>query len=177
MARGLRREIGISAGIMIASVLAASAGMYWLRGNLTQDADAVAGLRVALMNRTRALESLAALKRDAPVAAAYERALAALVPTEEDLLDAPRRFEAMAQSYGVTAVFKFQGDLARPSETALGRAVFSLDAEGAYADLAQFLEAIESVESGMLLGLDAFDITRSGTRHRLTTRGTLFFKE
>lgn len=176
MKDNFKKQLWLSAGIILGTIVIASVGLYFLAGSLSDEADKIIVDRVQIQTQTNALANLAALKRDAPQAAKYVKAIRTLIPGQYGLVGFGQWLNTIGVKHSVTTSFALQGSVTPASAGAAGGAGFSMDAEGTRSDVISFLRDLESQAQGFLLSIDAFDITRNGDRARLVAHGTLFFK-
>jgi len=162
-----------SVGIVLGTIIVASAALYFLSNDLTAQADKIMNDETALEKQTATVNALAHLKADAPQAAAYTAAMEKLLPMHDDLLGFPQWLTALGQSHHVSVSVAFQGGAIPATAATPGIDGFSMSANGASADLVSFLQDIES-SSAFLLSIDSFSLTNGGANYGLTAQGKLF---
>lgn len=171
----MRRDFIISSSIIGGALLAALLVQWWVSGIITSRIRDVEEIRSALTDKGTLLKTLTRLKNDSVVADELQPLLESLIPKEDTLLDLSARVEAAAREHKVLAAFKFQGNKTNAAEGGVAHVGFSLDAEGVFADIAAFMDTLETPAKGFLLGLDSYNIARSGEKHRISATGRVFF--
>ena len=173
----MRRELLISLSILFGATLLISGGFYWFNGSLTDEANNIASLRASLAGQSRSLGVFAELKRDSSLAAMYQEQLDVLFLTKDQLIEIPSRVQKLSEAYDVVVRFAFENTKTKLALDGVGSAPFTIDIDGRFNDVTNFLGALESADEALLLGIDSFDITRTGTNYRIAARGQSFFKE
>jgi len=170
------KQLWISSGIILASVVILAAAIYYCIGDLSAQAGMIVDDRAALQNRTDAVADLARLKAGAPPAAQYQSAIDQLLPDQYGLVTFGSWLARVGNQYSVTTNATFQDSFVPPQGTSAGTAGFSFDAEGSPSNLIAFLDEIDTKSSGFLLTITSFDFTSDGTNAKVTGQGTIFFQ-
>ena len=171
------KQLWVSFTIIAASIAIAVAGMSYFSSALDASAVKLVNDRTSLQAETDAVDTLAQLEHDAPIAAQYQSAINKLLPTQDQLIGFGDLLNAVAASDTVTATFAFQGNPAIPQPGTAGTAAFSLDVVGAPDRIALFLRDIESNSTNFLLTITSFNLTNDGSGNgNLTAQGSLFFQ-
>jgi len=172
------KQLTIDFGIIFGSMAAALIGVYFLSGSLAAQSAKIVQGRTALAAQAMAVQSLASLTHDAPIAAQYQSAIDKLLPNQYQLIGVSQWLDGIAQTHSVTATFNFQGNPAAPPPGGgtVGTAPFSITVSGSVGNITDFLKDIETQEPAFLLSLGSFDITGNGTADTLTAQGVLYFQ-
>ena len=171
------RQLWISSGVIVVSILAAAYGIYFYSGDLSAQADKIVNDRAVIQQQTDSIGDLANLERAVPQAAQYQAAMNRLLPDQYGIVTLGEWFTQTGGKYGVSANAQLQGGSAlSPQGLTPGSASFSFDAEGPPASLLSFLDEISSKSPGFLISLGQFDFTNSGTSAKVTGHGIVFFR-
>lgn len=173
-----KKQLTIDFGIIFGSMVAALVGVYFLSGSLAVQSAKIVQGRTSLAAQAMAVQSLASLKHDAPLAAQYQSAINKLLPNQYQLIGVSQWLNGIAQSHSVTAAFNFQGNPVAPvaGGGAAGTAPFLITVSGTAGNITDFLKDIETREPAFLLSLGSFDLTGDGTTDTLTAQGVLYFQ-
>jgi hypothetical protein len=174
MKTSFAKQLWLSSGIILVSVIAAFIGIYLLSGSTSAQADKIISDRTLIAQQAAVLGSLAKLESDAPHAADYMAAMDMLLPVHDDLISFPQWVTMLAGKYSVTVSFSFTGNNVVATPTAAGSDGFSLNADGTALNLVAFLNDLESHAPGFLLSLDSFSLTSDGPNYAFTSQGRLF---
>jgi Tfp pilus assembly protein PilO len=176
MKTNFNKRLAWSVGIIVASIVLIVGAIVYAANDLNADANKFVSDRAAMQANTAALARLADLERDAPQAILYGTAIDALLPTQANLINIPPEVAALAAADGVTATFTFKGNPSAPPAGSVGTVPFSISVQGTLANMASFLQDLESKNSKFLLSVDSFSVNNSGNTADLTGQGTLFFQ-
>ncbi len=168
------RGLWISFGVIAVSIIAATAGIYYLAGDLSAQADAIVRARADVQNETVAVANLASLKAQAPQAEQYQAAIDRLIPGQYGLVTFSQWFQNEGKQYGVTAAASFQGAVTPAQGTLPGTVVFSFNASGPPPNVETFLDAVSRRATGFLLSIDSFNVSTNGADYQIAGKGTLF---
>ena len=173
-AKVFTRGLWISFGGIAISIVVAVGAIYYLAGDLSAQADAIARVRAQVQDETVAVGNLASLKAQAPQAEQYQTAIDGLIPGQYGLVTFSQWFQDMGKQYGVTAAASFQGAVTPAQGTVPGTVVFSFNASGPPSNVETFLDAVSRRATGFLLSIDSFNVSMNGTDYQVAGRGTLF---
>jgi hypothetical protein len=176
MKDSFKKYAWISFGIIFSTIIISAIALYFLAGDITARASAIAGNRLKIVNQYDDLASYAEIKRDAPEAAQYKTAMDELLPTQEELIQFPQWLETTAGTYNVTTDFSFGAVAPAAASTTPGTAAFSLTVQGKNDDIISFLTYLESRASGFLLSFDSFDFSESDAGVKATVDGQIYFR-
>lgn len=171
-----KRQLWISIGIIAASIVVAAGVLYFLSGNISAEAQAIASGRAQVESEIDDIANLATLQEAAPQAARYQAAMDQILPDQYGLVTFTQWFATLGQKYGVTANATFQGSVVPPAGATPGNTQFSFDAEGTSEDLTAFLDGLNATSTGFLVTLTSFSVKSDGTSEDMTGQGTLFFR-
>ncbi len=172
----LRREIMISGGIIIGSFLLFLIGFLTITGRIDDAVAAIDRARMVLQAESQAVESLATLKRDAPLAERYQAQINQVLPKQEELLGVTRSLDALARTYGVTFKFSFQDGGSSPSVGKPGYIYIGLDADGSYESVRSFFSTLESKPTRFAFDFEGMQTDATASGYRISTRGKLFYR-
>ena len=175
MVANFKRQLIISFSIIVVSIAAATAGLYYISGDIAAQVAKVQADRAQVNQQTGALGLLAGLKQQAPQAAIYESAIGKLLPTQDGLITFTSWVNTIAAAHQVSATVSF-GSVPGLLAAGLGQANFSLDVNGPLDNIVAFLNDIEAKSPGFLLQISSFDMVTGGSGYRLTAQGNLFFR-
>jgi hypothetical protein len=141
--------------------------------------DSVAAINRAnatIAEQTQALEVFTDLKRDAPLAEEYQEKLAVLLPKKEELLGITRAIDAIARTRNVTFKFSFSGGESPGSSGVAGNISFSIEAEGSYENVRDFLTDLESKSTRFVMMFDNITFKTISGGYRVNVQGKTFFR-
>jgi len=150
--------------------------LYFLSRDLQFQAEKIVADRALINRRAAVLGALADLKRDAPQADVYKRAMDKLLVSQDQLLDFSRWLDGLARVRQIGLNFSFRGSQVAPQGDAPGYIAFSLDLAGKLNNLVEFLKDLESLSPRFLVGLDGVDLTGDGSSYRILSQGKVFFR-
>lgn len=177
MKTNFTKEPWLSVEIIVASVVIAAAALAYLSYDLNARAGKVISMRGAIQSNTAALDRLAGLQHDAPLAEAYQTAINTILPTQAGLIGIPSEAETLAEADGVTATLKFPQNSSEPPAGSLGATSFSLDVQGSPSSTTLFLADLETKATGFIIDLNSFTVANSGeSGTHLTGQGMLYFQ-
>lgn len=172
--KNFKKSLFVSIGIILAAIIAASGALYFFSNDLSGKTDKILSDKTMITERSAAVASLAQLKHDAPIAAAYTDAVNKLLPTHDDLIGFPNWIDGLAQAHNVGITVAFTGSNVPANGNLPGTDSFSLTATGALADLAAFLEDIELHAQNFIATIDTFNVVSSGSSYSLSLQGKVF---
>lgn len=172
----LKRKILISLGIVIVSMSLLTYALYVFSRSMDARAEKIASTRALIDMRTRGLENLAELNRQAPLAAGYQQILDLLLPTQDQLLDFPRWVDGLARTYRLNVRATFEGNQSNPTEGAPGSAAFSLAIGGSYGEIMSFLKFLEVDSKRFLISFTKVELNRSDDMFNAKARGLVFYR-
>ena len=139
----VKGPLTLAAIVIGLSLLLGLGGSYFLSSALANQAQAVADARVASARAATLGPRIASLKAQEAAAAAYERVITLLMPTQEQLLEVPHSIEQLGSTHNVDAHFRFLGS-PQAGATKLGASLpFSLMAGGSPDSLLEYLDDLE----------------------------------
>lgn len=167
------------AGIVVGlSLVLGLGGSYLLARALGAKAQAVSDARVASARAATLGPRIVELKSQEESANAYERVLALLMPTQEQLLEVPRSIEQLGRSHQVEARFQFLGSPGSGAAKAGASLPFSLSGTGSAANVASFVEDLELRNPRYTIGINSLEVTLSATDSdsRLSVSGDVYYQ-
>lgn len=170
------RQLWISCGVILGSIVIAAGVLWFIGGQLSMEAAAIANDRAVAQSKTDALANLAQLESEVPQATQYQSAMDQLMPDQYGLVTFTEWLSQLGAKYGVTTNAAFQGAVTPSAGTTPGTAQFSFSAEGSPANLTAFLDGMNTKSSGFLVTLTSFDVTGNGSNEDMTGQGTAFFR-
>lgn len=176
MANQFSREIKISGGIIILAFVIFFGAFFWLRYDIGVRANDDAILNGAIKSRSQAIGAFAQNKQDAAVAAAYQRAISALIPPRDNILSFPQWLNAKAKIWKIGTNFSFSGSEVLPQGGRAGYINFALTMNGNINDITGFLNDLETKSTEYLIAIDASDIQKTGDGYSAAGQGRVFFK-
>jgi hypothetical protein len=179
MKDNFKKKAWISLGIIIGSIILASAAFYYFSSNLSVQANKITLVRQAASNNNNALNSLALLKGDESKAEIYTAEMNQLLPDQYGIVNFNSWLVKAGASYGVSVSSAFVGS-GNPSVQATastpGTINFSLSVQGPVGDTTKFIMYLESESTGYLLTLTSFDYTSDVSGEKVNAQGILFFR-
>lgn len=129
----LKRQLITSAAIILGSILAAAAILYFLVGNINATTGAIVRNESVINQQAGLLGVIASLKQQATQAIVYQTAMNQLLPTQNGLIDFSQWVAGVAAQYQVTTSVSFQNDAVPPglpegASVQLGQMSFMLSA-------------------------------------------------
>ncbi len=177
MVMNFRRQLWVSSLIIVASVVVFLVGFSILTGDIAAKADKISMDRGLIDKQTGMLAVLAGLKEQAPQAAAYQSAMNALLPTQDELIGFGSWLSQAASANHVSTNFSFENAIVPASDVAFGRTNFSFTATGDDLALAAFLSDIEKTDPGFFVTINSFDMVNTNGSYQLSGEGTAFFRQ
>lgn len=169
-----KKQLLISGSVILGSIIAASVGLYFLSGDLGTQAQKIITEKALAAQQASVLGILAQLESDAPVAAKYSAAIDQLLPIHDDLIGVPGWVNGLAAKHDVTASFSFQGNNNPATNATPGTDGFTVLVEGQQANVAAFLNDMESQSPQFLLNVNSLDLVNNGPDYKLSIQGVLF---
>ena len=176
MPKSFRRSLIISLIAIFAGFIASAVVFYVLGIRLDSLSTKVAREKGLMAQRTDVVDILAELKKVAPEAEPYGRAMDSLLPTQDQLLDFPRYLDALAKNYGVSLNFNFQGEPIAAQKDSPGSLGFALSLTGQFSNNLEFLKALEAKSARFLLVVQNFSLSRVSGGYNMGVHGLVFFK-
>ena len=172
-----RKELIISAAVFFGGMLIITAGLYFVSNNIASQVSTIVIDRALISDRSRAIESLAGLKKNVSEAERYQKAIDKVLVPRDQLIDFGRWLEGLARTRGVEVSSAFDGAEVQPSVGALGSVGLSIDARGALPNLLDVIRDVELRSPRFLVDLMSFDVTRvNASEYRIMSRGRAYFK-
>ncbi len=163
--------------ILFGGMLVITAGLYGISQDIASKASTIMTDRALIGDRSRALESLAGLKKDLPQAKRYQAAIDKILVAQDQLINFGRWLDGLARLRQVTISSAFDGTEIQPQDGALGSIGFTIDASGALPNLLDVLRDVELRSPRFLVDIIGFDLTRvSGSDYGVTAHGRVYFK-
>lgn len=177
MKTDFKKRLWTSAAIIFGSIILGAGVLFYLAQNVSANATKLISDRASAQARAVALEKLAELQQDAPVAATYTADINALLPTQYQLINFKQWLANLGTTDGVTATFAFQGTPTPSQPGTPGTAPISLDIQGPFSNVINCLQDLESKAPGYLVQVSSFDLTNDANNNaNLTAQGMLFFQ-
>lgn len=176
MAGSFRQKIILGSLITITVIAVLISVIFWISARLDEEVDKIVTDRGIIQKHSQLIESLANLRTIEPEVSKYKKALNALLPPKDELVNFSKWLDGLARAYQVSENFSFQGEASPPSENQAGYINFNLDSRGAYDNLVNFLKDVESQAPRYLISFDDFDFRREGDIYRITLHGRIFFR-
>ncbi len=174
MERTFSKQLWISLGIIIASIIATTVAFYYFSGEIEARVASILRARSDITAQNMSLSLIASLKSNTPQATKYQTAINHLLPTPDNLINFPGMVDTIARSYGLNDKVVFTGDPVPAAAAVPGYAQFTLEADGADVDLRSFLRDIELKTSQFVIEVKSFNFTGSGPASRLSLIGRVF---
>jgi hypothetical protein len=169
-----KKNLWISGGIVVGSLLIALGALIFLADNLNSQVAMIAEARSAVQKQTDQVAELASLEQQSARAVQYQSAINQLLPDQYGIFNFPEWFLQVGHQYNVTSDASLQGTVTPSKGSAPGTAMFSFDAQGSMSDITSFLDAAVTKSSGFLFTITSFTLTSDGTEYKITGQGTLF---
>jgi len=176
MPKSFRRSLTISLIAIFVSFIASAAIFYVLGIRLNSLSSKIAREKGLIAQRKDLVDILTELKKVAPQAEPYNRAMDSLLPTQDQLLDFPRYLDALAKNYGVSLSFNFQGEPSAAQKDSPGSLGFALSLTGELSNNLEFLKALEAKSARFLLAVQNFSLSRVSGGYNTDLQGLVFFK-
>lgn len=171
-----RKQIILSASIIIGSLVVVGLVIYLLSVNLDAEVNKATFNKTALITETTALETLADLKNNAATAQTYQSAMSKILVSQDQLINFPAWLNQLSLLDQVSESFSWQGSQVPPAAAMPGYIGFGINAAGSLEALTNFFKDVEYRKPQYLVSLDGFDITRSGSGYGVSANGRVFFK-
>jgi hypothetical protein len=179
MKDNFKKKTWISLGIILGSIIIASAAFYYFSGDLATQANKITLERQSVSGENNALDSLALLKGDESKAEVYTAQMNQLLPDQYGIVNFNSWLVKTGASYGVSVSSAFVGS-GNPSAQATaatpGTINFSLSVQGPAGSTTKFIAYLESGSTGYLLTLTSFDYTSDTSGEKVNAQGILFFR-
>ena len=176
MPKSFRRSLIISLTAIFVGFIASAAAFYVLGIRLNSLSAKIEREQGLITQRTDVVDVLAELKKVAPEAEPYSRAMDSLLPTQDQLLDFPGYLETLAKNYGVSLSFNFQGEPSVAQKDSPGSLGFVLSLTGELSNNMEFLKALEAKSARFLLAVQNFSLSRVSGGYNMGVQGLVFFK-
>jgi hypothetical protein len=171
------RQLWMSFGIILGSIVIASGVLYYLAGGISGMAGKIVADRKLISQQTGAITTLAELKQDAAAAGPYEAAMDELLPTQDGLIGFPGWVQKIGNSDQVAVTTTFNPNSVSQNNVPGGATPssigFSLQAQGSAGALAAFLKDIQS-QPGFFVQIVSFDLVGGGSNDMLSAQGNVY---
>lgn len=143
-------------------------GLFLVGIDTKNVAEEVVKARAELKMGIDQLDKLAQLREESKLAQSRIGSLENLLPSRDELFSFPTRVETLAANQGLSARFTFgsEGD---------GSIDYSLDVQGLYGEIVNFLDSIE--KNMPFMNVAGTDIIIAGEEYRASISGKVFFDE
>lgn len=177
MADEYKKALLTDLSIIFGSILIAVFLSFLFLDRLDSHISEAVSLKKAARERFSMVESILRLKAESEEALVYEPKINSLLPSQDDLLDFPRFLMDEGKKMGLNINVSFSNSPVMPQPSQAGYIAFSIDVDGPYSILANFLDEIETGRKKFFIVLDKFDFSYSREdRYRLIGKGRVFFK-
>lgn len=166
-----KKRLTIHIGVPLAVFILLLASFFFIGGDIAVRAERIKQLRGEISFRSQANQSLASLRRDAQKASDYVFILDNILLSRDQLLDFPRRTEAVALQNNVSFSFGFGGETPKDGAD-FGTINFSASSAGSFDNLLNFLKYIEN--SGYFVKIESFDLQRKESNFQGSFSGKIF---
>ena len=173
------RSVGISATLIVVAFALGILAIFFMNGRLGERVARIADARARIVLRSQEVKRLADLKRDAPKAAQYERAIDILLPDINQLYSFREDWlEGFARSHSVALKnFSFLSDPVAPKPNELGSVDFTVAVSGNVKDVVTFFKQLEPAQPFRYLNrANNFSLFQTEGVYYLTVGGTTFFR-
>ena len=171
-----KKQLWISGGVILGTIIIGSAALYVLAGNLAALSLSIASHRTIMSSQVAAVETFADLKKNASIAANYQNAIDKLLTSQDGLIAFSQQIDSLGRADGVSTNFSFQGGVLPAVANSPGSVGFTLDVTGPAARVSTFMEDFESKSPILLSQLSTANLTGDGTTYTLSAQGNVFFK-
>lgn len=159
------------------SLVAFLGALYWVNNLLDSAVAAIVRDKTIIQQQSTISEVLASLKKDLPIAEAYESSIDNLVPPKDQLVFSLSNWlDSQERLYGVAASLQFQGKEVEATEDALGRVAFLMEVTGPVENVIAFLKDLEVNSTRFLMSFDSIEIVKSEVSYRISASGYAFFR-
>lgn len=176
MPNRFRRELLISALIIVGSIAVFGIGLYILSGVLDKEAADIADNRLTIARASAYLATLADLKKSSQAADRYRAAIEELLVPQEQLIEFPGWLDGIARTRDVELRFSFSGSETQPQGDVLGFIGFSVDVNGSLDALTSFFREVESESQRFLVSIDTLTLIKIESGYAASSRGKVFFR-
>lgn len=168
---GFKQQLIIVLAIYLGLIVLLGAVLIWLGNDISQKAGNINQLQNEISLKTKANESLAALRQDYAKAQSYETALNNILPSRDQLLGLRRELETMASQSKID----FSINLGKEESQGTQGGTIGIGAvmAGGFEQISNFLKTLEN--SRYLLRFDNFDLTREEGKFRMRLNGQVFY--
>ncbi|MBI4085003.1 MAG: hypothetical protein HY432_00650 [Candidatus Liptonbacteria bacterium] len=176
MVHNFRRELIIRISLIAGSLIAFAAIAYFLSGAIEGQAKKVSSDRTAINKRSQLIENLASQRITSEEVKKYQQAINLLLPQKDDLVNFSSWLDGLSRVRQISMNFSFSGEMVPSNDTSAGHIRFSLNANGEYANLMNFLRDIEAKAPRYTTVFDDFDLKRAGGNYSIIIGGRVFFR-
>ncbi len=176
MVSHFKRDLIISFSIIAGSIAVFGTLFYFLSQDLYLQSGKISADRSIINQRAATIDSLNNLKKDAPNADVYLKAMNKLLVPQDQLFDFSRWLDGIARVRQVGMSFHFNGNIVSSQGNSPSYIAFSLDLNGGIQNLLDFLKDVEFRSPRFLVRIDNFDFTKNDRGYRILSNGRVFFK-
>jgi len=176
MVKNFKRELIISIAFIAGSMLIFAAAAYFLSDAITTKAEKISSERSSIQNRSDLIEGLAEQKASSPEVKKFQQDINLILPQKDDLVNYQSWLDGLSRVYQVSINFQFVGDTVPSNGTDAGYIRFSLDSNGSYMSLTNFLRDVEFKAPRYMTKFDDFDLKRNGDTYSASVNGKIFFR-
>lgn len=170
-----QKKIVIQGFFAVAIIAALSLGLWYFGNTISTLSSDIATMRQVLASRSRALNTVAALRSDYRTRAMRAlNVMYARVPTEEQLINLRQELQVLAAKNNVGLSYVFESDTAA-TPAGFGTYNFSIEATGDFDALVSFVGVLQNFR--YLSQFQNYALTRASGKSSLRARGTIFFRE
>lgn len=176
MIENFRRTIIIGVSLIAGSFLIFWIVAYFGSGAITAQVEKIYNYKTAIKSHSDLIEELANQKASNPEMEKYDKAISVIFPTKDELVNLPAWLDGLARARNVNAVFSFGGEATQSKNGEAGYVGFTLNANGDYANLADFLRDVELTSPKYTISFDNFDLKRNAGNYGAAIGGKIFFR-
>ena len=171
-----KKEVIISGGVIVASILIFGIASWYLANGISEQAAQIIEKRTVLAEWARSVSTLGEFRLVAPEVEKYEAQIKAILPGKEGLIDFGRVVETIARVNRVKTIFNFEGEAVPAQVGVPGYIAFSLRADGNFADIQSFFTTLHGRGSKFLISLSGLDLQRAGEEYHAAVQGRVYFR-
>ncbi|HUX35460.1 MAG TPA: hypothetical protein VMV71_00315 [Candidatus Paceibacterota bacterium] len=176
MVKNFRKELMISILSIAGSLLAFGIIAYFLSNAISAEADKISSDRNSAQTRSELIDSLAQQKASSPDVKKFQQAINLILPQKDDLVNYQAWLDGLSRIHQVSINFEFTGNTVPSNGTEAGYIGFSMNANGQYADLTNFLRDVEFKDPRFTTKFDSLDIVRNADTYGASINGKIFFR-
>ncbi len=161
----------IAGGMLIFGIAA-----YFLSDNITAKAQKISADRISIGNRSELIGGLAEQKASSPEVKKFQQDINLILPQKDDLVNYQSWLDGLSRAHQVSINFQFSGETVAAANSTPGYIKFTMNANGDYTGLTNFIKDVEYKDARFTTKFDDFDLKRSGNDYNISVDGKIYFR-